>query len=252
MTASMKDSDARQVVEVSDQLEEIEVPSRLSWMQRVVAGIVAVLAGVAGGIAVFVTDNGAGSVALMGSGLLFGLMALSGRPLVSAKLGDSEVVFAKALTRSLVRVTNEASPEVAKEIAGALAEAGAQTHQPLVNWARSHLYEKAVSEALRDVAQEEGFKLMDLTRLADSGADFQLKRHDGLIDVQVKKRVTLHTLIPGSGRSNLLIITQEAYPGAVELLERQGTRVVTWVAATDNEALRKAVEELASQFKMGR
>jgi hypothetical protein len=245
VTATTKDSDDLLVTEVSDQVEEVEVTNRLGRIQRLVAATVAVVAGAAGGVAVFVTDNGAGSVALMGSGVLFGLMALNGRPLVSAKVGDSEVVFAKALTRSLTRRTNEASPEVAAEIAGALVEAGAQARQPLVNWARGHLYEQAVAEALRDIAQDVGLKFRDLTGVAHSGADFQLERDDGLIDVQVKRLVALHTTLPGSGRRHLLIIAQEAHRGAIELLERQGARVVTWVDPQDNDALRKAVENVS-------
>lgn len=207
MTAAMNDPDARLVAEGSNQVEEIEVSNRLGRMQRLVAASIAVVAGGAGGVAVFATDNGAGSVALLALGALFGLLALSGRSLVSAKFGENEVVFDKALRQSVVRRIAEASPQVAKELAGALVEADAQARQPLVNWARGRLYEQAVADTLRGVAQEAGFEFKDLTSIAHAGADFKLERHNEAIDVQVRRLVAHHTIppdwiLPGGGRSN--------------------------------------------------
>lgn len=256
MTGAMNNPETRRAEEAIHQVEEIEVSNRLGRMQRLVATSIALVAGAAGGIAVFATDNGAGSVALLALGALFGLLALSGRSLVSAKFGENEVVFDKALRQSVVRRIAEASPQVAVELAGALVEADAQARQPLVNWARGRLYEQAVADALRGVAQDAGFDVTDLTGVAHAGADFQLRHNDDAIDVQIRRLVAHHTIppdwiLPGRVRGHLLIIAQEAHKGAVELLERQGARIVTWDGPQDNEALRKAVEELAGKPNAG-
>lgn len=122
---------------------DLMIPDRLGLLQRFIAALIAVVAGAAGGLAVFVTDNAAGAVALLTLSALFGVLSLTGYSISKAKFGESEIVFAKALSSSVARRIERAPEPVAEELASAVMEAEARTRGPLVAKAQS------VQEGLR-------------------------------------------------------------------------------------------------------
>ncbi|MFI5998185.1 hypothetical protein ACIBAC_40840 [Streptomyces sp. NPDC051362] len=68
---------------------------RLARWERPLSGLIGSLLAMAGGTAVFVSKNQAGSVTLVGLGGLFLLMAVSGRTIESVRIGDWEITMAE-------------------------------------------------------------------------------------------------------------------------------------------------------------
>ncbi|MFF0381527.1 restriction endonuclease [Streptomyces sp. NPDC004286] len=85
----------------------------ISGWGRFAAGATGFALAGAGAVAVFVTDNQAGSVALVLGGIIFLLMFVSGNPLLSLGHGDTQMRFATRRKR-VIQEAEEAPPHEAR------------------------------------------------------------------------------------------------------------------------------------------
>ncbi len=74
----------------------------LSSVARWACGLTGLLAATAGAVAVFATENGAGTTALIAAGVVLAVVAVNGIPIRSMKVGASEVMFASLAQRASV------------------------------------------------------------------------------------------------------------------------------------------------------
>lgn len=154
----------------------------LSRHGRTVSAGASLVASASGTLAVFVSDNEAGTVALLAAAALFGLTALAGRLPVRVKWGDKEVQYAEALARG-VRDAVDADPD--SPTAGRLIQAVVQAQQltgvssvnvnaAIASRDRAIEYERAIGRAiavaLPGIAVEEaGPARFDLDYIVRSG-----------------------------------------------------------------------------------
>jgi hypothetical protein len=106
----------------------------------------------AGGTAVFVSHNSAGTGALLGVGALFGYLGFTGVRLSRAKIGNIlEVEAATAIVQQLVSSPN---PEVQEAAAATALDSPLPPSSPIRQQAESVLYERAVMSGLLRVGAQ--------------------------------------------------------------------------------------------------
>lgn len=106
----MATEDEKSAARVAAQVAKRRVGLPLSRLQRASSGLGAVAGLGAGGVAVFETNNEAGSVALLAVGVLFSFVALAGLLPTRLKLGDNEIEW-QQLAEALSDVVDETPPE---------------------------------------------------------------------------------------------------------------------------------------------
>ncbi|NKQ51968.1 hypothetical protein HFP15_03625 [Amycolatopsis sp. K13G38] len=107
----------------SDLNEALHTGAELSRTARVAASLSALALGGAGGTAVFMTDNQAGTAVLLAAGALFGLIGLSGRLPSRIKFGDNEVQMPPPIAKAVAKRIEDAEPEEAEELVAAVVNA---------------------------------------------------------------------------------------------------------------------------------
>jgi len=236
----------------------------LSGWGRFCAGATGLAFSGAGGVAVFVTDNQAGSVVLVLGGIVFLLMVISGNPLLSLGHGDTQMRFATR-RRRVIQNAEEAPPREARSALDALS-----TIDPLASRdadyirTSSMVYERLVhAELLRlfpefSVRQEgaDGPTRFDLSVVTpERYAIFvELKQLQSPVSTSVVHQVT--GMAAANGLGGLLVSNQRLTRPALELLRRaqgSGNKVSTvqWRDENDSDALKNAVLDLLRQVGYG-
>ncbi|WP_371592727.1 hypothetical protein [Streptomyces virginiae] len=101
--------------QIDPQVDEIADPAPLALWSRIVSGMLGFLLCGAGSAAVFMTENQAGSVALILAGALFIILTIGGNPLHSMGFGDTQMRFAVQRRRQQVlESVSHAPPEEAR------------------------------------------------------------------------------------------------------------------------------------------
>ncbi|WP_354597412.1 hypothetical protein R1Y80_17510 [Streptomyces sp. JL1001] len=249
--------------------EETSEPSEgegepLSGWGRFAAGATGLALSGAGTVSVFVTNNQAGSVALVLGGIVFLLMLISGNPLLSLGHGDTQMRFATRRKR-VIQEAEEAPPREARSALQALSTMDPRASQDDAFVRTSaRVYERLVyAELLRlfpdfSVREEglDGPTRFDITVATPD-------RH--LISVELKmlrspvSTTSVHQLtgmVAASVTGGLLVSNQRLTRAAEEVLHRAqggGNRVsfVQWRDENDSAALKDAVLALLREVGYG-
>jgi hypothetical protein len=142
----------------------------LTPRQRGFSGVAGGAALLAGGAAVFLTENELGSVALLTVGILFAFFALAGLLPTRLKLGDNEIEWQERVGEALSEAVDEAPPEsraaLIRTIAELSASAPSLASQSLSGIARESLIMELLRAAIpSDVQWQSALESPDRTSL---------------------------------------------------------------------------------------
>ncbi|MGH8776865.1 MAG: hypothetical protein ACRDWI_17500 [Jiangellaceae bacterium] len=230
---------------------------------RLALGVVGVLSWLAGGVAAFVSDNGAGAAALVAVGALAGAISAIGR-------WPTRVVFSgQELSWADVRETVESQIQTAREgerPAAALAELAVLRERldrlALTGEVPRHPaaeYDDHVADALQRVAPTASRLLRTEVRSRVT-ADFELISDDRRVFVETKWRrdpaiefrgETLPRLVAGlPPNAPLVVVTNsvdvKAFRSEWSSMLGSRARLVSWRQPADDDALREALTALMS------
>jgi hypothetical protein len=123
--------------------------------QRIAAAVIGTVLAGGGSVSVFVGDNQAGSVTLLLGGALFLLIAVSGMPILGAKLRDFELHLAVRRARQVRDVASRLPDEEAERLLQVLEDAkGSNYEEPLLVLIDSLLFEARVTNAVVCAVQD--------------------------------------------------------------------------------------------------
>jgi hypothetical protein len=227
----------------------------LSGWQRSFAGIAGSIAFGCGAVATFTDRNSVGCGVLVGTGALFGLLAITGDRIRRAKVGSSEVEL--IAPRQVVRASMDSpNAEVKKEVAEAVLESPLPRFDPLrlqaQTIAEAAVYESSVLEALIRVVPA-----MDLNDTGGRGLDAIAVHNGERIGIVIKysnPRFGGHArdylrlarnLAPEPDR--ILFVVNKGSIGRPQVGDKRFYEFVVWKGPEDDDSLRKALDALAAQ-----
>jgi hypothetical protein len=240
--------------------EEPEAEALPLWA-RTLAGIVGATLTSAGVVAVFITDNQAGSVALILMGALFLIMLFSGNPMQSLSHGDTQLRFALAKRRrkELERI-EDTPPEAAIERLDALraVDPGA-SRDPLFVQLNAQVYERLVERRITDSLPPGGS-----AQFANLDAGFDLRLsiprgdHVGVVIkflpvaslVSTREIQRFIGLASSTGKAVMVanVRLSQSAASALQQAQENGIRAdfVCWRDQQDDTALQSAVQQMTS------
>ncbi len=231
----------------------------LSRWERLAAAVAGVLACGAGVLAVFRSDNQAGTVALILAGALFLLMGVNGAPLVRARYQDYELFMARRRREVVGNIDDEPveSAVVALETLRTVDPQAAR--DPAFLHAAAALYGRQVFNRLKQIEPNATYT----DGPGDMGRDAVLQAPGGQIAVSIRggsnkffqADLVAATHIPHDLADAILIVTSKALPPNIDRRLREARNadsrpieLVRWVDSQDDEILREKVELLKSRI----
>ena len=230
----------------------------MTMRDRFILGAIGLLSWLAGGIAAFVSPNGAGAAALVAGGALAGAIGAIGRWPSRVSVSGNEVTWdeVKETVDSQIKVAKEGRPDalaeltVLRERLDKLQRTGQFQRHPAAE------YDDVVADALRRVAPNG--QLLRNTVVSRNAPDFELVDGDRRVFIETKWRTdprpafrwaTLQELLPAlPPAASLLVITNSVDVTAAreQLSATQGVRirVVSWNNEEDDDDLHAALAEL--------
>jgi hypothetical protein len=253
-------SDARDAQEVP----ELDAAPLSAW-ERAAASVSGACLSGAGIASVFLTDNQAGSVALLLVGAIILVMAINGAPLIRARYQDYELFMARR-RRQVVATIEEDSPEAARQALQVLnaLDPGA-SRDPVVAQMSGLVLEREVVDRLQRLYPS----TVHFGGLADHGLDALITTDAARIGVQVKsgrnplagpwlrdivQRIANLGTAPGVlNVDGVLVVTNMPLAATLPRRIREAnlimpTTVVRWTDEQDDQALEAAVRELSSKL----
>lgn len=238
----------------------------LSGIERTSAGVVGVAAGGAGAFALFVTDNQAGTAAMLVIAVAFLLIAIQGTPLT--RFGSGEHAIELERRRFGKELVDQAEAEPDLEAKEALITA-AETVDPSGRWIdqlEPIRYERLVYDALLRVMGENGLSKIDRPA-RPMGVDYLvgLSPHVRIgVEAKFTRRVLSESrVMEAQGYATfsgapVLIVTNAPLSPAVQDMNRRASNrqpdgtsppveAVTWNGAADDDALHRALLRLARE-----
>ncbi|TJZ80022.1 hypothetical protein FCG67_03785 [Rhodococcus oryzae] len=232
-------------------------PAPLNRWERTAAALAGVTGSVAGGVAVFVTDNQAGTAALLVAGVAFLLIGIQGTALKRIGSGDQVAEFDLRAANEVVdkaeavRAAGQPERDVEALVDVAIMIDPSVEHRPFVREVR---YAQRVGEALDRIF---GQKSVLREPVWDRGRrpDFQLVVNGHDIDVEVLHHlwslVDLELIAEEAARSGqpiLAISDTTVPPWAMEFNSMDHAvpvEVVSWRGGNDDDLLQRAVLRLS-------
>lgn len=263
MTSSGKDSDpADDEADIS--LGEVRLPT---WA-RTIATLLGAVGGVAGGVAVFVSENGAGTLGLLLACLVLTVVGLSGVLPTRLKLGQGEVewkarqLYKKKVAKKIEEILEDSSDERAVELAERLLETPAVEADPFRGVAAVFLYDQKALNALRRVAppgatidshyRSPSGHLVDARVSAGShqvNVEFRYRTPRGPLRRRIEERLR-DDVKQGRAHGGLLIFRPD---DATTTFTRQpwepGYAAVAWRSEEDDDTLRAALLSLLNPHR---
>ncbi|MGW1803184.1 hypothetical protein ACWCQN_47125 [Streptomyces sp. NPDC001984] len=251
-------SDASEPRSESETVDDVEGEPLSSW-GRFAAGITGLALSGSGATAVFMTDNQAGSVALVLGGVVFLLMLISGNPLLSLGHGDTQMKFATKRRRErVINEAREAPPEEARQALDVLrtVDPGATSDASFIQTS-AHVYDRLLKAELIRLYPE--YDLVE--QRMDVGADFRIHTPDrrsasievkylgqqrALSAMHIKQLIGMASV---STEGHLLVSNRRLTRAAAELMSDargRGIKVefVHWRDDQDSGDLKQAVDAL--------
>lgn len=242
---------------------EAESEPLVTW-ERIVSGSIGLMFGCGGTIAVFITDNQAGSVALLLIAGIFLTVGVNGTPLLAAKYGENELRLGRRRRQVLAEIA-EKPPDVARQTLEALEKFEPSIrNSPPINAANGLAYERDLANNIHKIMEYSGSVLRE-DGPADNGVDLTLRSHDGLTcDVVVKfyprgdvkistarriveqvwsNRSVVPVLIISNAR--LTTLAAEFFAG----VQNPFLRWATWQDASDNAALQGDLDAIFAAIR---
>lgn len=238
----------------------------LSGIERASAGVVGAAAGGAGAVALFVTDNQAGTAAMLVVAVAFLLIAIQGTPLT--RFGSGEHAIELERRRVGKELVDQAEAEPDLEAKEALITA-AGTVDPSGRWI-DHLepirYEGLVYDALCRVLGQNG--AADIVRAGQgSGVDYSVRFPPNArvaVEAKFSRRSLSRDRIAAAqnyalttGTPVLIVTNAPLSPAVYDMNMRASTRqsdgtyppveVVTWNGVADDDVLHRALLRLARE-----
>ncbi|MEU8716417.1 hypothetical protein [Streptomyces sp. NPDC048663] len=231
----------------------------LSRWERLGASTAGVLTCGAGVLAVFRSENQAGTVALILAGVLFLLMGVNGAPLIRARYQDYEVLMARRRREVVGNIEREPveSAVVALETLRTVDPQAAR--DPAVLHASAALYGRQVFTRLKQIEPAAIYT----DGPGDMGRDAVLQAPGGQIAISIRggsKSLSYTDLlaaarIPDDLADAILVVTSRALPPQIDRrlrdlreVDPRPLEIVRWVDSQDDEILREKVESLKSRI----
>jgi hypothetical protein len=208
--------------------------TKINGWWRFIAAVLAFAGLGSGGVAVYATKVEAGPVALIAAGLIFFLVAASGRLPSRLKYGDNEAAWEAAVEDLVIDVADGVSSQQTPRLLSSLAElaevAPAAAAAGISTLSRAKAYEDIVIGMLLDAARQLG---TTVTRIAISehpeilgrtGFDFEIAYGNRLVFADIKYRIkpmNASTVTEAWGRAGIasyLAKSTQAAPIRVEVL----------------------------------
>jgi hypothetical protein len=234
---------------------EDDLSEQLSMRSRILAVAFGLSAGGFGTLAVFRTDNQAGTALLLALSAALLLIGLQGSPLIRIGSGDSNIQLARIrrrATREVVRAVQDERPEVSQ----AVLEAVESIAPDLVSSSLlGRRYERMIVAAIAIVDPS----LIITENSWDEGADLTVRNLHGVsVGVDVKymgpqkigksQIIDAENRVVGSAMENRLIVVTNARPTdeaqrylVDRSIESARTQLVIWNGSSDNPALALAL-----------
>ena len=217
---------------------------------------------IAGTIAVFVKAGDIGSGVLLAIGALFLLMAVTRRPIISAKFGDNEIRLAQRVLRQVEEKLDTASEEVRPELAQAVIESVPAAWRPLAVKARWILFEDQLRSELERLIPDATI-IMESASGGEHAVDAIVHQGDNRVGIEIKlaglplKIDTVNRAVEGATRAglkSLVIVASSGFTkGAVAeyggRTDPINVRLVRWAEPGDNASLVQALESLGIQAR---
>jgi hypothetical protein len=212
---------------------------QLSRGNRIVAySLSFVLAGT-GGAAVFLSDNQAGTTALLAFAAIFGIIAIMGTVPLRIRIGDNEIVLTDKLARAVEDGIKEAPAGQAELLTAAVVSALPEAKQDqLSSELTGYVYERAVVEAVRRIVSTlpGQIRIEVQPRIGKYRADMIVYGMD-VVGVEIKWLSPVRRL-------NLATVVQVSH--YAEAAKQAGVRIDRWLLITNAQPVRSVQEFLAS------
>ncbi|MCZ4123552.1 hypothetical protein [Streptomyces sp. H39-S7] len=210
------------------------------------------------------TDNQAGSVALVLGGIVFLLMLISGNPLLSLGHGETQMRFATR-RRRVIREAEEASPHEARSALETLSAIDPRASQD-IEFIRTSavVYERLVQAELMRLFPE--FSVANNANNSPSLADFTIltpDRHAIFVELKsLRSPVSANVIkqvmgVAAASLSGCLLVSNQRLTQSANTLlhmaQRGGTAAsfVQWRDEVDSDALKGAVLSLLREMGHG-
>ncbi|MBG6068914.1 hypothetical protein [Micromonospora ureilytica] len=229
----------------------------IAW-ERIAAGVAGLAAGGAGGAAVFITDNQAGSAALALVGAAFLFVAVQGTPLIRIGAGSNSLELERRRQR-LKRAVERAEKEGNVDAAYGIIE-GARIAEPEIEELPEYqalMYEDYLATALTGLGArvarlrvDQWFDMLAQTASGSAAVVVKYREHGplGLKDLERADYATQRARVGG-----VLVVTNAPLSGEVEQYNASRSpddrpiEAVTWNDARDNGLLARALARTARQ-----
>lgn len=252
--------------EVEQSSELLEQPP-LGRATRVLLAVLGTSAIGAGAVAVFVTDNGAGTVALITLGGFLLFLAASGQRVTHAKIGDNEIRLAR-LTSRLFEVAPASERAVVAEQIVQSSAIPEQYPRHLYAQARAVLYQREVWNAIkRVVAAHAGRWTVDLfEEAAMSGrrrADILMRVNNRELVFEIKSRTrplqiedidrqlfdAVQLTLFGRKADVLIVSNVDLGESARERVhDVHGVHFIRWESAEDDDSISRALDQIVNTW----
>lgn len=165
----------------------------LSPIERWLAGIIGLILQSAGTTSVFITDNQAGSTALILVGALLIIIGLQGTPVTRASRESIELQQRRKLANQVEKLRDEGDVDAAREAAVKAVDASPRLRRdPVVDALVAELYERSVSHAIY--------------RAAGSAAIQRLTANTNVVDDNGREYDAVLTADPESPKKRRIVV----------------------------------------------
>lgn len=243
----------------SDSEDLIGEAAPLSRWERLGASVAGVALTGSGAVAVFLTGNQAGCVALLLIGALLLVIAINGTPLVRARYQDYELLMARRRRVVAEEITQEPTAEARQALNILTTVDPGARRDPVVARASAAVYEREVVELLQRIFPEASLAMGP----GDSGVDAFVNTENGSVGIVAKmgthplglaemRRIVTHGF--RAPVDAILVVTNRVMTQSIERLTVETdpsipVAAVRWLDHQDDDALRERMRALTSELQ---
>jgi hypothetical protein len=212
----------------------------VNYWWRSAAGLLGLAGLLSGGTAIFVTHVEAGPVALVAAGLVFALIAMSGRMPSALKYGDAAASFEQTIEEfvmAVAEIPGQETPELVNALENLAMVAPRAAAAGLSAVSNRASYDQLIKTVLMDIASElpptpTAGTSAETRSLRDLGVDFKIRYRDQLVLADIRYSQTpialqvvrdarsqaaqASALVSGTPNLQLLLITNQPLSKAAQ------------------------------------